>query len=85
VTPFFLNNQIFFVGTATADSRINVSPKDMDSLRVLGGNRVIWLNVTESGNEAAVHVQISPRMTIMFAAFKGKPMILRLYDTAKPI
>jgi hypothetical protein len=57
----------------------------MDSLRVLGGNRVIWLNVTGSGNETAAHVQISPRMTIMFAAFEGKPMILRLYGMATVI
>jgi hypothetical protein len=82
---FIAHQKIFFVGTATADSRINVSPKGMDSLRVLGGNRVIWLNVTGSGNETAAHVQISPRMTIMFAAFEGKPMILRLYGTAKVV
>ena len=82
---FIANQKIFFVGTATADSRINVSPKGMDSLRVLDGNRVIWLNVTGSGNETAAHVQICPRMTIMFAAFEGKPMILRLYGTAKVV
>ncbi|HTF97389.1 MAG TPA: pyridoxamine 5'-phosphate oxidase family protein [Cellvibrio sp.] len=82
---FIARQKIFFVGTATADSRINVSPKGMDSLRVLDGNRVIWLNVTGSGNETAAHVQISPRMTIMFAAFEGNPMILRLYGTARVI
>jgi hypothetical protein len=82
---FIDNQKIFFVGTATADSRVNVSPKGMNSLRVLDGNRVIWLNVTGSGNETAAHVQISPRMTIMFAAFEGNPMILRLYGMAKAV
>lgn len=82
---FVENQKIFFVGTATADSRVNVSPKGMDSLRVLDGNRVIWLNVTGSGNETSAHVQISPRMTIMFVAFEGNPMILRLYGKAKAI
>lgn len=82
---FISGQKIFFVGTATADSRVNVSPKGMDSLRVLGKNRVAWLNVTGSGNEASAHVQLSPRMTIMFCAFEGEPLILRLYGTAKVI
>lgn len=82
---FIKEQKIFFVGTATADSRVNVSPKGMDSFRVLGANRVAWLNVTGSGNETAAHVQQSPRMTIMFCAFDGSPLILRLYGTAKVI
>ena len=77
--------KIFFTGTATADSRVNISPKGMNSLKVLGGNRVVWLNVTGSGNETSAHIQENPRMTIMFAAFDGKPMILRLYGSAKVI
>jgi len=79
---FIEQQRIFFVGTAAADGRINVSPKGMDSLRVLEPNRVVWLNVTGSGNETAAHVLENPRMTLMFAAFAGKPMILRLYGQA---
>ncbi len=82
---FIENQKIFFVATATADSRINLSPKGMDSLRVLDPNRVIWLNVTGSGNETAAHVQENPRMTLMFTAFEDNPMILRLYGTAKTV
>lgn len=82
---FIAQQKIFFVGTATDTSRVNISPKGMDSLRVLTANRVIWVNVTGSGNETAAHVQTHPRMTIMFAAFEGAPMILRLYGTAKAI
>ena len=48
---FIAKQKLFFVGTATAESRVNVSPKGMDSLRVLGPKRVVWLNVTGSGNE----------------------------------
>ena len=80
---FIGRQRIFFVGTATADSRVNVSPKGMDSLRVLGNTRIVWLNVTGSGNETAAHVQQLPRMTLMFAAFEGPPLILRLYGTAR--
>lgn len=80
---FIAQQKIFFVGTATDNSRVNISPKGLDSLRVLDANRVIWLNVTGSGNETAAHLQTYPRMTIMFAAFEGAPMILRLYGTAR--
>lgn len=82
---FIEAQKIYFVGTATADSRINISPKGMDSLRIVSPNQVLWLNVTGSGNETAAHVQESPRMTLMFTAFDGNPMILRLYGQAKVI
>ena len=82
---FIAAQKLFFVATATDSSRINLSPKGMDSLRVLSPHRVIWLNVTGSGNETAAHVQTHPRMTIMFCAFEGDAMILRLFGTAKAI
>ena len=82
---FIQEQKIFFVGTAAAEGRINVSPKGMNSLRVLGADRVVWLNVTGSGNETAAHTQENPRMAIMFAAFEGKPMIVRLYGSARVI
>ena len=82
---FIKEQKIFFVGTAAADGRVNISPKGMDSLRVLNGNRVVWLNVTGSSNETAAHIQENPRMTLMFAAFAGDPMILRLYGNARAI
>ncbi|MGL5389931.1 MAG: pyridoxamine 5'-phosphate oxidase family protein [Shewanella sp.] len=82
----FINQQnIFFVGTATEDSRINISPKGMDSLRIINSKRVLWLNVTGSGNETAAHIQSCPRMTLLFCAFAGAPLILRLYGTVKVI
>jgi hypothetical protein len=82
---FIAEQKVFFVGTATADSRVNISPKGMDSLRVLGSRRVAWLNVTGSGNETSAHVQQAPRMTVMFCAFEGAPLILRLYGTARVV
>ncbi|MEO0468354.1 MAG: pyridoxamine 5'-phosphate oxidase family protein [Bacteroidota bacterium] len=80
---FIQAQNIFFVGTAAEEGRVNVSPKGMDSLRVIGPNKVIWLNLTGSGNETAAHLLKLPRMTIMFCAFEGNPMILRLYGQAK--
>ncbi len=77
--------KMFFVATAAPEGRINLSPKGMDSLRVVGPNKVVWLNLTGSGNETAAHLQESERMTIMFCAFEGSPLILKLYGNAKTI
>lgn len=82
---FIERQKIFFVATAALQGRVNISPKGMDTLRVLGPNRVVWLNVTGSANETAAHLQESPRMTIMFVAFEGDPKILRLYGEAKAV
>ena len=82
---FIQEQKVFFVATAVADGRINLSPKGLDSLRVLNGNRIVWLNLTGSGNETAAHVQESARMTLMMNAFEGKPLILRIYGEAKAV
>ncbi|MGV6857911.1 MAG: pyridoxamine 5'-phosphate oxidase family protein [bacterium] len=82
LVTFIEAQKLFFVATATADGRVNLSPKGMDSLRVVDMNRVVWLNVTGSGNETSAHVQENPRMTLMFTAFEGNPLILRLYGDA---
>lgn len=80
----FINNQkIFFVATAAETGTVNLSPKGMDSFRILGPDRVMWLNVTGSGNETAAHLLQNDRITVMFCAFEGKPLILRLYGHGK--
>ncbi|MDC6388567.1 pyridoxamine 5'-phosphate oxidase family protein [Maribacter sp. PR1] len=79
---FIESQHIFFVGTAASKGRVNVSPKGTDSFRVISENKVVWLNLTGSGNETAAHLLKNRRMTIMFCAFEGKPMILRLYGKA---
>ena len=72
-----------FVATAAADRRVNVSPKGMDTLRVIDESTIIWLNLTGSGNETAAHVQELPRMTLMFCEFTGEARIIRTYGTAE--
>jgi len=80
---FIENQKLFFVATAANEGRINLSPKGTDSFRVLEKNKIVWLNLTGSGNETAAHLLKNDRMTIMFCAFEGKPLILRLYGHAK--
>ncbi len=82
---FIKQQKLFFAATATADSRINLSPKGIDTLRIINENRVLWLNLTGSANETAAHLLEDERMTLMFCSFEGSPLILRLYGQAKSI
>ena len=82
----FIEDQImFFVATAGPEGRVNVSPKGLDSLRILSDQKIAWLSLTGSGNETAAHLLKNPRMTLMFCAFKGDHLILRTYGNAKVI
>jgi hypothetical protein len=82
---FIEKQKMFFVATAPSNGRINLSPKGMDSFRVINENRVLWLNVTGSGNETAAHLLEKNRITMMFCSFEGAPNILRLYGKGKEI
>jgi hypothetical protein len=82
---FIERQHIFFTASATADSRINLSPKGSDSFRVIGPNAVAYMDQTGSGNEAAAHLRTDGRLTIMFCAFEGSPMILRLYGRGRSL
>ncbi len=79
---FIKQQKIFFVATAAPDGRINLSPKGMDSFRIIDANKIIWLNLTGSGNETAAHLLESNRITVMLCAMEGTPLILRLYGKA---
>ena len=82
---FIGKQSIFFVGTAGAEGFVNVSPKGMDTFRVIDETKIAWLNLTGSGNESAAHVRENGRMTVMFCSFDTKPLILRLYGKATTI
>jgi hypothetical protein len=85
LVEFIGSQPMFFVATAPDVGRVNVSPKGMDSLRVLEPDRIVWLNLTGSGNETAAHVAQNQRMTLMFMSIDATPMILRVYGTAAAI
>lgn len=80
---FIGKQHMYFVGTAGAEGYVNVSPKGMDSFRILDDTTVTWLNLTGSGNETAAHVLENGRMTIMFCSFDKQPLIMRLYGQAE--
>jgi hypothetical protein len=76
---FIAKQRIFFAATATASSRVNVSPRPTDALRVLDDSTVLYLDLTGSGSETAAHLRVDGRITLMFCAFEQPPNILRLY------
>jgi len=82
---FVERQPIFFVATAAADARVNLSPKGMDSFRVLSPNRVAYLDVQGSGNETNAHLLADGRITIMFCAFDNPALILRVYGRGRPV
>lgn len=82
---FIEKQPMFFVASAAEGSRVNLSSKGFDCLRVLTSNRVIDLDRTGSGSETAAHLRVDGRLTIMFCAFQGPPMILRLYGQGRSI
>ena len=87
VEEFIRAQPMFFVATAprSDDGHINVSPKGLDTFRVLSPTRVAYLDLTGSGNETAAHLLENGRITLMFCAFAGKPNILRLYGRGKSV
>lgn len=82
---FIEAQKVFFVATAAADGRVNVSPKGLDTLRVLSPSRIVWLSLSGSGNETAAHVRELDRMTMMFCAFDDPALTLRIYGRARVI
>jgi hypothetical protein len=82
----FIGEQlVFFVGTAPDQGRINLSPKGMDTFRVIDDNHVAYLDLTGSGSETAAHLRQNGRITIMFCSFTAQPGIARLYGRGRII
>jgi hypothetical protein len=71
---------MFFVATApSAGGHVNLSPKGLDTMRVLGPRRVVYLDLTGSGVETIAHIRENGRVTLMWCAFSGNPRIARVY------
>lgn len=77
---------VFFVATAAADARINLSPKGMDTFRVLAdGRQCAYLDFGGSGNETHAHLAADGRITIMFCAFDQPALIYRIYGRGRAV
>ncbi len=84
-SAFIARQKVYFVATAAPEGRINLSPKGLDSLRVLDERTVAYLDLTGSGAETAAHIRADPRMTLMFCSFSADALILRLYGRGESV
>jgi len=78
---FIEKQKMFFVASAplAANGHVNLSPKGIDSFKVLSPTKVAYMDIIGSGNETSAHILENGRITFMFCAFEGPPNILRLY------
>jgi hypothetical protein len=87
MADFIGRQHVFFVGTApdSPDGHLNISPKGLDTFRILGPKSVAYLDLTGSGIETVAHLRQNGRITILFCAFEGRPLIVRLYGRGRVV
>ena len=84
---FIARQKIFFVASAplSAEGHVNLSPKGLDTFRILGPTTVAYLDFNGSGVETIAHLKENGRIVLMFCAFQGPPDIWRLYGQGRVI
>ncbi len=85
LSKFIRAQSVFFVATAplAADGHVNLSPKGLDTFRILGPRTVAYLDIFGSGVETVAHLRENGRIVIMFCAFQGAPKVLRLHGQGR--
>ena len=87
VAEWIGRQHMFFVATAPldADGHVNLSPKGLDTLRVLDDMTVAYLDLTGSGAETVAHVRQNQRITLMWCGFEGPPRIVRVHGRGEVV
>lgn len=87
IKEFIAAQQMYFVATApnAQDGHVNLSPKGLDSLRILDRNTVVYADLAGSGIETVAHLRENGRIVLMFCAFTGSPNIVRLHGHGEVI
>ena len=81
VASFVAGQSVFFVATSPLSDtgHVNLSPKGMDSMRVVDRHTIAYADLVGSGAETIGHLRENGRITIMWCSFGNKPRILRMY------
>jgi hypothetical protein len=84
---FIVAQPLYFVASApiAETGHVNLSPKGLDTFRVLTPTRVAYLDLTGSGNETAAHLAENGRITFMFCSTTAAPRILRLFGRGRVV
>jgi predicted pyridoxine 5'-phosphate oxidase superfamily flavin-nucleotide-binding protein len=84
---FIEAQKIFFVASAPLDpaGHVNLSPKGLDTFRILSPTTVAYIDFNGSGVETIAHLRENGRIVLMFCAFQGPPNIFRLYGHGRVV
>lgn len=75
----FIAKQPLFYLASCSNAEVNLSPKGLDSLRIEETNTLLYLDYPGSGNRTATDIRNDGNVTLLFNAFDGEPLILRLF------
>lgn len=75
----FINKQKLFYLASGSNAEVNLSPKGYDSIRILNDSQLIFLDFPGSGNRTARDIVNDGEVTLLFNAFEGDALILRLF------
>lgn len=81
----FINAQHLLYMASCSKAAVNLSPKGLDSLRVINDTTVLYLDLPGSGNRTATDIRNNGEITLLFNAFEGDATILRLFCTGELI
>src|SRR3569832_1925841 len=82
---FIARQHLFFTASATAEGRVNLSPKGLDSLRCVDDHTVAYLDLTGSGNKTATHLRADGHNTQKKNKNKTQQLFLRLYGRGQVV
>ena len=83
---FIEAQRMFFVGSApSSGGHVNVSPKGLDTLRIVDPRTIVYLDYVGSGAETIAHINENGRIVVMLCAFDGPPKIVRLHGRGEVV
>jgi hypothetical protein len=85
---WLLRQPMYFVSTAPSGDggHVNLSPKGgRGTFTVLGPRELAYVDLFGSGIETVSHLKQNGRVVIMFCAFDGPPMIIRVHGRGEPV
>ncbi len=87
IRQFIAAQHVFFVASAPLDphGHVNLSPKGLNTFRILGPSTVAYLDLTGSGVETIAHLRENGRIVLMFCAFQGPPKIVRFHGRGRVV
>ena len=81
IQAWIAEQEMFFIATAplSGDGSVNLSPKGLDTLRVLDDHTLVFLDTGGSGIETISHVRENGRIVVMMCALRDPPVTYRFH------